>query len=126
MSHAKTKGNNQAQAGMGADEANHQDRGKPKASTTCRMRVLPKTLKTSPVNVAATQGQGGSKVMLSSQVKTIQAPDHVSRAGMGHVSQRNTGLTSLVQLANEFAALFNFDFRVVQLARNLAGLANHQ
>ena len=111
---------------MGADEEIHQDKGKPNAKTTCRIRVPPKTLHTKPVAVAAIQGQGDGNDVLVRSVKTSHVPDQINNAGIGHVSKRSTDLTAFVQLANEFAALFNFNFRIVQLARHLATLANHQ
>ena len=111
---------------MGAEEEIHQDKGKPKANTTCRMRVPPKTLHTKPVPVATTQGQGDCKNVLFKKVKISHVPDQINSAGIGHVSKRCTDLTAFVQLANELAAFFNFNFRVFQLARDLASLANHQ
>jgi hypothetical protein len=68
MSKAKPNGNNQAHAGMGADEDIHHDNGKPRAKTTWRMRVLPKTLQTNPVTVATSQGQGVCSDVLSRSV----------------------------------------------------------
>jgi hypothetical protein len=53
---------------MGAEEDIHHDNGKPRAKTTWRMRVLPKTLQTSPVTVATSQGQGVCSDVLSRSV----------------------------------------------------------
>ena len=111
---------------MGAEEEIHHDKGKPKAKTTCRMRVPPNTLHTKPVAVAAIQGQGDCNDVLFRRVKISHVPDQINSAGNGHVSKRSTALTAFVQLTDEFAALFNFDFRIVQLTRDLATLANHQ
>ena len=111
---------------MGAEEEIHQDKGKPKANTTCRMRVPPKTLHTKPVPVATIQGQGDCKDVLFKKVKISHVPDQINSAGIGHVSKRCTDLTAFVQLTDEFAALFNFDFRIVQPTTDLATLANHQ
>ena len=111
---------------MGADEEIHQDKGKPKANTTCRIRVAPNTLHTKPMAVATIQGQGASKDVLLRRVKISHVPDQINSAGIGQVSKRSTALIAFVQLANEFAALFNFDFRIVQLTSDLATLANHQ
>ena len=95
---------------MGAEEENHHDKGNPKAKTTCRMRVPPKTLHTNPVAVAAIQGQGDGNDELFKRVKISHVPDQIKSAGIGHVSKRSTVLTAFVQLTDEFAALFNFDF----------------
>ena len=111
---------------MGAEEEIHQDKGNPNANTTCRIRVLPNTLHTNPEVVATIQGQGVSNGTLFKNVKTSHVPDQINSAGIGHVSKRSTTLTAFVQLTDEFAALFNFDFRIVQLTRDLATLANHQ
>jgi len=95
---------------MGADEEIHHDNGNPRAKTTWRMRVLPKTLHTNPVTVAASQGQGICKDVLSRSVYKSQVPVQVNKAGTGQISKRNTALVSFVQLADEFATLFNFNF----------------
>ena len=39
-----------------------------------------------------------------------QVPVQVNKAGTGQISKRNTALVSFVQLAYEFATLFNFNF----------------
>ncbi len=57
---------------MGADEEIHQDKGKPKANTTCRIRVAPNTLHTKPMAVATIQGQGASKDVLLRGVKKVK------------------------------------------------------
>jgi hypothetical protein len=111
---------------MGAEEEIHQDKGNPSANTTCRIRVPPNTLHNNPVAVAAIQGQGDCNDVLFKRVKISHVPDQIKSAGIGHVSKRSTALTAFVQLADEFTALFNFDFRIVQLTRDLATLANHQ
>ena len=95
---------------MGAEEEIHQDKGNPKAKTTCRIRVPPNTLHTNPVAVAAIQGQGDCNGVLFKRVNNSHVPDQIKSAGIGHVSKRSTVLTAFVQLTDEFAALFNFDF----------------